>query len=287
MSEPVLKQNLDERAEHSSLNMLRLLFREKVALPSPKVIAQKLKERFGNVDVVSDDEQLQSFALLDHMVTYNSGEKAPAMLLIASLPPHQEPLGDAIARTQFWNVPNGEELLDSCPHQLMLSDFMSAALPAQKRAELLSEWLEVALELFPHCVATFSPASGKLLTAEEARDNPLEGPARFIHYAVNARFFNIQGSDAHYLVDTLGLHALEFPDVQYHFHTLDPESLVRHAYNLAIYQFENDAPIESGNTVAGIDTEMKWICQYENALVQPIRNVLDVNTGEFAAGSRE
>ena len=287
MSYTVLKQDLSEQVEYSSLNMLRLLFRKETELPSHDAIMEKLKKHFGNVDSVSCGKDMQSFALLDYMVTYDNGEQSPAMLLITVLPPVQEPIGDAITRTQFWNVEGGEELLDSCSYHIMISDFMSAGLSAQDRAQILSEWSEIILELYPECVAIFSPSSGKLLAAKEARENPLRGPARFIHFAVNARFFNIEGSDGDYLVDTLGLYALGCPDVQYHFHTLEPGDIVGHAYDLAIYQLENNIPIEPGNTVAGFEPELKWVCQYEDSLIQPIREVLDINTGEFSAGNRD
>ena len=73
------------------------------------------------------------------------------------------------------------------------------------------------------------------------RGNQIEGPDRFIRYAVNVRFFTIQGSDD-MLVDTLGMNTLFLPDLQYHFRGLDPNWIVNHAYNVASYllTFIND-----------------------------------------------
>ncbi|QQO08782.1 DUF4261 domain-containing protein [Breznakiella homolactica] len=88
-------------------------------------------------------------------------------------------------------------------------------------------------------------------------------------------------------MDTLGLYAFGLPDVQYHFRGLDPNAVVSHAYNVAYYQFEYDAPIESGHTVDGIDPAVQWTCRYESALIQPAREVLDIAPGEYAAGNRE
>jgi hypothetical protein len=102
---------------------------------------------------------------------------------------------------------------------------------------------------------------------------------------VNARFFNIQGSDD-MVMDTFGLYALGIPDVQYHFHSIDPNVMVRHAYNTAIYQFENNVPIKSGNTIEG-EQGIPWKCQYERSLIQPARDVLDIAAGSFASGNRE
>lgn len=32
--------------------------------------------------------------------------------------------------------------------------------------------------------------------------------------------------------------------------------------------------------------EIQWKCQYEDALIQPPRDVLDINMGELASGGR-
>lgn len=32
--------------------------------------------------------------------------------------------------------------------------------------------------------------------------------------------------------------------------------------------------------------EIQWKCQYEDAMIQPPRAVLDINMGQFAAGQR-
>jgi hypothetical protein len=76
------------------------------------------------------------------------------------------------------------------------------------------------------------------------------------------------------------------PDVQYHFHGLDPNEIVHHAKNTAIYQFENNAPIDSGHTIEGVSPGSEWMCQYESALIQPMRDVLDVEAGKYASGNR-
>lgn len=33
--------------------------------------------------------------------------------------------------------------------------------------------------------------------------------------------------------------------------------------------------------------EVQWRCQYEDALIQPVRCVMDICPGEYAAGNRE
>lgn len=66
---------------------------------------------------------------------------------------------------------------------------------------------------------------------------------------------------------------------------------MNHAYNVASYILENDNPIKDGETLDGIadgemSREIQWKCQYEEALIQPPREVLDINMGEYASGTR-
>ena len=93
------------------------------------------------------------------------------------------------------------------------------------------------------------------------------------------------------LIDTVGMSTLFLPDLQYHFHDMDPNWVVNHAYNVASYILANDNPIQDGETVDGVENgemsrELQWKCQYEDALIQPPRGVLDINMGEYAAGQR-
>ena len=93
------------------------------------------------------------------------------------------------------------------------------------------------------------------------------------------------------LIDTVGMSTLFLPDLQYHFHDMDPNWVVNHAYNVASYILANDNPIKDGETVDGVENgemsrELQWKCQYEDALIQPPRGVLDINMGECASGMR-
>ena len=67
--------------------------------------------------------------------------------------------------------------------------------------------------------------------------------------------------------------------------------MVNHAYNAASYMLENNNPIQDNETIDGIvdgniNREVQWKCRYENALVQPPREVLDICMGKNASGKR-
>ena len=60
---------------------------------------------------------------------------------------------------------------------------------------------------------------------------------------------------------------------------------------MASYLLNNDNPMKDGDTIDGIRNGMivqdiQWKCQYEDALIQPARVVMDVCMGDYAAGDR-
>ena len=67
--------------------------------------------------------------------------------------------------------------------------------------------------------------------------------------------------------------------------------MVNNAYNLSKYILFNDNPIQNGETIDGVaegqmSQEIRWKCQYEDALIQPPREVLDIHMGQYASGGR-
>ncbi len=61
------------------------------------------------------------------------------------------------------------------------------------------------------------------------------------------------------LVDTLGMSMLYLPDIQYHYGIADGH----------------------------MEPTVQWKCQYENVLIQPAREVLDICMNEYALVGRE
>ena len=288
----VLKQNLAEQAEFADIFRIQLLFEACRQRPESIALAQALSQAFGDVEQVADVEgSLTTYALLDYPVTYADNQKMPAQVLMANFAPFDSSQLDEMMLSQLWDCPNGEDLLKRCTHQLMISDFLAAGLDYPLRCQMLTRWLETALGLFEDCVPVGVPAGGTLFSSEQVLHNPMSDGDRFIYWAVNVRFFQVDGS-ADKVIDTLGLYAIGLPDIQYHFRGLDPDAVVTHAYSTASYVFANNAPIASGETINGlkagnIDSSVWWRCQYEMALIQPSREVMDVCPQGYAAGGRQ
>jgi hypothetical protein len=287
MQGEILRQDLSKSAEHSGVYAINLLFKERVQTPDTTTLKSKIEERFGAVDSVSADAALRSFALPRYAYTIDEGKALPPTIMISGCDEIKKPLADEIARTQFWDIENGAALLDSLPFSVLIGDFFARGLEPLTRAGILADWLEIALDLFASCEAVYFQPSGKLLLADQLRDNPYQyrGASRFLYGGINMRFFRIDGSKDR-VVDTLGLFAFGLADVQYHFRDLDINEMVKHAFNTAIYQFENNEAIKDGDTVEGLNAGEKWRCQYEDALIQPKRAVLDIAAGAYAAGAR-
>ena len=144
--------------------------------------------------------------------------------------------------------------------------------------------------MYPKCKAVDFRSSGKLFTAKAIREHNIPVESRFIYFAVNVRFFNIQGTED-MIVDSLGMNTLSMPDLQYHFHGMNPNWIVNHAYTVLSYIFDNENPIKSGDPIdsvveGNISMEVMWKCEYEVALIGPEREVIDIYMNEYAAGTR-
>lgn len=288
----ILQQDLEQTApDFHQLIWMQLLFEDAPERATPEAFHDALAERFGEVDTVTQKpDGLYSFAVRRFPVQYKEGT-VPAQVLIGESSPFSPDGLDELQRSQLWDLPDSQGFLARCRYGVLLSDFMASGLPYRDRCRLLTGWLETALELFPTAIGVWVPSAGKLLDRERVMNNPLEGDSRFLWFGVNVRFFNIQGSDDK-VMDTLGMYAIGLPDVQLHFHGLSPDQLANYLYNVASYLYDNDAPVKSGETIDGIDgagkivRNIQWTCQYEQALIQPVREVMDICPGSFAAGKR-
>lgn len=290
--EQIYQQDLSgEKTLSGGPFLIHLLFREAVEMPAKSTMLSVMKRHCGKVHCFGYSENFAGFSAEAHMAEFEDG-KAPVQLMVTACIPFDETIIDPFTRGQMWDcMEEHQRILQECTHHVIGVDMLTAGLPIQERANLDMDFLEALAELYPSCTAFYFQSCGKLFPAEEVRSHKLFGLDRFIKYGVNVRFFNIQGSEDA-LVDTLGMGTLFLPDLQYHFHnTMDPNWVVEHAYNLASYLLMHENPIQPGDTVDGIENgvmtqKLQWICRYEEALIQPPREVLDIHMGDYAAGQR-
>lgn len=291
MSKEVFQQNLTEKSlRPGSPFIIQILFKEPAALPDKEKVVAVMERHVGAVDCFSYAEQSASFAALDHIAEFKDAQ-VPVQLSILGCSSFERKSIDAFLMSQMWDcMEDRERIFQECRYQVDAVDMLAGGLPALERANLDADFLDALAELYPDCEAFYFPICGKLFTADAVRNHQIKGADRFIRFGVNVRFFTIQGTED-MLVDTLGMGTLYLPDLQYHFHGMNPDWVVNHAYNLASYILEHDNPIQADETVDGIidgrmTRSVQWKCQYEDALIQPPRMVLDVHTGEYASGRR-
>ena len=286
----VFQQDLSKEERPGAVFILKLLFRDPPALPGKERMCSVMRERLGDVDCFWHDEKGAGFAVKKYLAHFKDGD-LPPQLMVTGCQPFSGEEFDGFQRSQMWDCADDRDrILDECRYQVIATDMLAATLPAGDRAELDMDFLEALVELYPACEAVHLFNSGKLFPAEKVRNHRIPRGDRFIYFAVNARFFNIQGGDD-MLVDTVGMSTLFLPDVQYHFHDMDPNWVVNHAYNIASYLFANDNPIKDGDTVDGVENgrlsgAVQWGCRYEQSLIQPTREVIDIHMGPYAAGNR-
>lgn len=286
----ILQQNIDEKDNPpGAVFLMHLLMEEMCEMPDKEVMVECMRSHLGEVDCFCHDDKVVGFAPKQYVAHFEQGD-IPPQLMVMGCTECNQPILDGLDATQTWDCPDSQEILAKCKYQVVAVDMLAAAMDYKERAKMLVEYIEALMEIYPSCKAIVFGNSKKMFTRDAILNCNVPQKNKFIYYAVNVRFFNIQGTND-MLIDSVGMSTLFLPDVQYHFHGLNPNDVVNHAYNVLTYIFDENNPIESNDHIDGLKNrkmskEVQWKVQYENALIQPVREVIDFNTGEYAAGGR-
>ena len=289
MSDKVLQQDLSQKESDGNVFVIHLLMQDKCPVPEKQDVISIMEKHLGDIECYSYSEESIGFDVKKYPLDFD-GKTAYPMLMLTNCFLNEKLSFDELTSSQMWDCPESNEIIARCHYDVVAVDMLSAYMDYKDRADMLMDFTEALMELYPTCEAVYFDRSGKMFTRRAMLEHSIPRKDRFIYFAVNVRFFNIEGS-GDMLIDSLGMSAVDLPDVQYHFHDLDPDSVVNHAYTVLSYIYENNCPIESGETIDGlqngkISRDVQWVCQFEEALVQPARTVMDINTLEFAAGKR-
>ncbi len=273
---------------------MELLFDCKPQNPTANAILHQAKEVFGNIEVVSRQRDDIRFSP-EHYEAYSDGTTHSVQLGMSNIVPFDDKKSvSEFERSQIWNIQNADDVLHNSRYSVKIYDVSAEGQLPKQRAEMLIIWLDAALKLFPSCKAVWIKTSGKLQLAKSIRNFKQIGITKFIYSTLNVRFFNIPQSNE-FIVDTVGLYAIGLSDIQFNFNAkgLKPSKVADLAYRLAWYVLNtDDMLIKDGDTIDGIDDngmmnpKVQWTCRYEDSLVEPLRPVLDVAAGKYAAGDR-
>lgn len=284
------KQDLSKEENPGGVFIVKLLFKESPHLPPQEKLEEVMEKHLGNIDCFWYDDKGAGIAAKDHICHFKDADVPPNFMITPPCEFKGEEIG-VFERSQMWDCPDKDRVLEECKYQIIITDMLAGALPPVERANMDMDFTEAAIELFPNCEAILFLNSFKLFLAENFSNNNVFGVDRYVKFAVNARFFTVENTDD-MIIDTLGMSLLFLPDLQYHFHGFDPNLIVNHAYCTASYILSNDNPIKAGDPIDSItengdfDKENMWKCNYENALIQPVREVIDICMNEFASGKR-
>ena len=287
-----LEQDMEQTGvPMGSIFVIHLLMEEPCEMPDKDFALSIMKKHLGDVESFSYDDSGAGFAAKRYSVHFEKENRdIPPMLMFTKAVEIVNPVMDEIDQSQTWDCDEADEILASCKYQALANDMMAAGLHYMDRAEMLIDYIEALMEIYPQCKAVVFETSKKMFTRDAILGCKMPKEAKFIYYAVNVRFFRITGTED-MVVDTVGMSTLFMPDLQYHFHGMDPNWVVNHAYNFLSYMFDHENPIKDNDHIDGIEDgkisrDIRWNVRYEGALIKPMREVIDVNMNEYAAGNR-
>ena len=227
-----------------------------------------------------------SFFHTRHPVQYKDGS-VPAQTAVLSANERGDPASYTDVIQQSWACNDAIDRIRACNSCCLVTEMMARLLEPAERLRLFHGVLQAFVEITkPHAIV-FSHS--QQIIAPDAylascNNSPINRPG-----SLNVRFYRVNNSGKDDMImDTRGLQEIGLHDLQCHFRDLDPNDVSGVLYNTGIYIAENGAVIESGHTIAGTTSESEWQCQFEESLLDPKRELLDLNPGSpFAAGNRQ
>ncbi|MDL2285289.1 DUF4261 domain-containing protein [Desulfovibrio sp. OttesenSCG-928-F07] len=206
----------------------------------------------------------------------------PAALLISFNVPAKEPVpaADITALSQTWQWDEAESIVPLAMHSITLTSVNTLHLPLLKRLGFIQLALYALTGLLQPSALHFCQ-SQCFIDPEAYLENKPGSDEYFLLYGlVNNRIFTSDNEEEKdVLMDTLGLHLLGMPDIQCFVQagSLDYADLAYWIYNLAAFMCENPNVVDDGDVLVGVNEE-DWDVRKDNALIEPARGVLDINT---------
>jgi hypothetical protein len=181
--------------------------------------------------------------------------------------------------SQTWAWDDAEAAVARCRSSLLVTEMFGEGRTPPERWRAMSG---VVAELIRHTRPTVLswPQSQRVGDPKLFAAGDLDG-------LINVRYFSISNDPGALVMDTLGLHVFRLPDVQCHFRDREPAEIATMLFSTATYLFRSGDVIADGNTISGPQGDERLRCFRELALLEPSRQVIDVDLGDpYAAGRR-
>jgi hypothetical protein len=268
------------------MQLVKLLFDRKVK-PDFQAIKSRVSEILNEkVDSSPAEDAKAAFLLFykEHTIDFKD-KSVPAQTAFMVPEDGSENIDYGEYIQQSWSFPNASEVVTGANYNLGVCEFMASPLDPQKRLRLFHSALQAAVETCDPLALVFHH-SHQIVDPKDYLDSCVDAP-ELRPGSINIRFYNISNSDGDMIMDSRGLEEIGLPDLQCHFKQLEPNDVARVLFNTAVYLVEEGDVIESGQTIAGRSPEEKWLCQFEDSLLEPKRQLIGVNPGgHYAAGER-
>jgi hypothetical protein len=216
---------------------------------------------------------------MESVVVPHGNGSAPLLTLITP----GSPLGQGgktlpdVSQTWAWD--GAEAAITRCRSSLLITEMFGEGRAPQERWRAMSG-VVVELTRHTHPIVLSWPQSQRVA-------DPLLFAAGDLDGLINVRYFSISNDPGAIVMDTLGLHVFGLPDVQCHFRGREPGEIATMLFSTAAYLFSSGDVIADGNTISGPQGDERLRCFHEPALLEPAREVIDVDLGEpYAAGRR-
>jgi len=268
----------------TSMQVVELLHGSTPSIDAAAIL-RRASELVPNVELLGPSKDGRTLLFAHPMyVTHLEDGNLPAQTLLA---PAHKPFDRANyveELRQSWSCPDASSLIDGMTSVTLVSELFARTLAASDRVMLFHGVLQAVVELTRPVALVFLHSQQIVSAATYLSD--CDNPPVDRRGTINVRFFRIEESDD-MIMDTRGLHEVGVHDLQCHFRKLDPNDVSGKLRAVGAYLVENGAVIESGETVDGLAEGEQWVCQFEEGILPPHRDLLDLNPGrKFAAGKR-
>jgi hypothetical protein len=261
---------------------LELFYRVPPAWSGDSLLAA-LRRRCPDIAVSPVAAPPSSFVFVhrDHPAEHGGGRVAVQSAIVSAA----QPLGLArreASLAQSWGWPRAAEAAADCAASVLVTDVLATELHYLERLVLLENVLVALLEAYPAAAIHWQPTQQLVDPQEFLAAYRSAGGMVFMPGPINVRMFQAEATSAsdgeplEVLMDTLGLAALGFADLQCRFRGLDPQAVSRVLYNTALYVLERGGAIDDEHTVPGIEPQSRWLCRRCDSLALPAREVLDL-----------
>lgn len=273
------------------MQIVFLLFKTPPGAVPADAILERAQELTGTTiehpEPEEGDQSVLMFVHPDHITELEDGS-IPGQTFIMSM--EEGPEADKMVECvqQSWNCDDAEMLLNQSTFSLGVTEMMCNGLEPEDRLKLFHGVLRATVELTgPHAMV-FTHTKQIIRPEQYLDDSEVTHPMARAGL-MNVRTYSVSNGEAgDTIMDLLGLDAIGLHDLQCHYRGLEPQEVARMLLNTGAYIYDQGPVIESGQTVDGITPGSRWVCQFEESILEPKRDILDINPGPpHAAGRRE